>query len=465
MRLGYRDIYERYRHNILSGLLRPGDKVPSVRVLADELEVARKTVETAYAILVGEGYLVSQGAKGTRVNPDLLVPKKAECPVQAWTADTQLRSMVDVRDREGYFRLGIPALDAFPYKKWLLLSGKAVRAMSAKEMTNPPLMGYPPLREAIARYLSVSRGLTCTAEQVYITGGYRNNLTLILDALAARDDKVVIENPGYIFGQQLLRKKVENLHYAPVDKQGLNVDYLLKYHSDARFVCITPSHHSPLAVTLSLPRKRQLLEWANANNAWIIEDDYDGEFHYTRKVLPALKSIDNEDRVIYMGTFSKTVMPALRISYLVMPRTTLNAFHEAGEITESAQPVLTQKIVANFLAEGHFFRHLKKMRTLYQQRRQMALDALSLVFPDLFDVEVNDGGMHIIAFLRHGTEDVHLAKIWQNAQLKVSPLSEWYNSPEKRYGLIMGYTNIHSSEEAVALLQRVAKETREWFKA
>lgn len=117
MRFGYRDIYERYRHNILSGLLRPGDKVPSVRVLADELEVARKTVETAYAILVGEGYLVSQGAKGTRVNPDLLLPKKAECPFQAWTADTQLRSMVDVRDREGYFRLGIPALDAFPYKK------------------------------------------------------------------------------------------------------------------------------------------------------------------------------------------------------------------------------------------------------------------------------------------------------------------------------------------------------------
>ena len=465
MKTGYRDIYARYRHNILSGLLKPGDKVPSVRMLADELEVARKTVETAYAILVGEGFLVSQGAKGTRVNPDLRISEKAGPPAQVWTADTQLKSMVDVRDQEGYLRLGIPALDAFPYKKWLLLSGKAVRAMSAAEMTNPPLMGYPPLREAIARYLTISRGLTCTAEQIYITGGYRNNLTLILSALAARGDKVVIENPGYIFGQQLLKRSVENLHYAPVDKQGLDVDYLLKNHPDARFVCITPSHHSPLAVTLSLPRKRQLLEWAAANNAWIIEDDYDGEFHYTRKVLPALKSLDIEDRVIYMGTFSKTVMPALRISYLVMPRSTLNAFHETGEIIESGQPVLTQKIVASFLNEGHFFRHLKKMRTLYQQRRQRVLNALHQVFPDLFDVEVNDGGMHIIAFLRHGTGDVHLAQIWQKKQLKVSPLSEWYNSSEKRYGLIIGYTNIHSSEEAVALLQRVAKETREWFKA
>lgn len=464
MKTGYRDIYARYRHNILSGVLKPGDKVPSVRVLADELEVARKTVETAYAILVGEGFLVSQGAKGTRVNPDLRISEKAGPTAQVWTADTQLKSMVDVRDQEGYLRLGIPALDAFPYKKWLLLSGKAVRAMSAAEMTNPPLMGYPPLREAIARYLTISRGLTCTAEQIYITGGYRNNLTLILSALAARGDKVVTENPGYIFGQQLLKRSVENLHYAPVDKQGLDVDYLLKNHPDARFVCITPSHHSPLAVTLSLPRKRQLLEWAAANNAWIIEDDYDGEFHYTRKVLPALKSLDIEDRVIYMGTFSKTVMPALRISYLVMPRSTLNAFHETGEIIESGQPVLTQKIVASFLNEGHFFRHLKKMRTLYQKRRQRVLNALHQVFPDLFDVEVNDGGMHIIAFLRHGTGDVRLAQIWQKKQLKVSPLSEWYNSSEKRYGLIIGYTNIHSSEEAVALLQRVAKETREWLK-
>jgi GntR family transcriptional regulator/MocR family aminotransferase len=204
MKTGYRDIYALPAQHSQRGA-ETGDKVPSVRVLADELEVARKTVETAYAILVGEGFLVSQGAKGTRVNPDLRISEKGRIPAQVWTADTQLKSMVDVRDQEGYLRLGIPALDAFPYKKWLLLSGKAVRAMSAAEMTNPPLMGYPPLREAIARYLTISRGLTCTAEQIYITGGYRNNLTLILSALAARGDKVVTENPGYIFGQQLLK--------------------------------------------------------------------------------------------------------------------------------------------------------------------------------------------------------------------------------------------------------------------
>lgn len=461
MKWGYRDIYARYRHDILSGLLKPGDKVPSVRVLAAELSVARKTVENAWAILVGEGYLVSQGARGTRVNPDLVIPPPSAAATV--TADaTPLATVVNIRDRQGFLRLGIPALDAFPNKKWLLLCAKAARAMPAAEIVNPPLMGYPPLRDAIARYLNISRGLNCSADQIFITSGYRNNLTLILDTLAQENDKVVLEDPGYFFGQQLLKRRVKNLYPVPVDAQGLDVNHLQQYHNDARFVFVTPSHHSPLAVTLSLPRKQQLLEWASARQAWIVEDDYDGEFHYTRKVLPALKSIDTADRVIYMGTFSKTIMPALRISYLVMPRATLDAFRETGEITENGQPVLTQKIVAGFLREGHFFRHLKKMRTLYQQRREMMLGALRQIFSDQFRVEVNDGGMHIIAFLRHGTDDVGLAKIWQQHELRVSPLSEWYNSSQKRYGLIMGYSNIRSDEEALALLTRVAEATREF---
>lgn len=460
MKTGYRDIYARFRQDILKGLLKPGDKVPSVRVLAAELKVARKTAETAYAILVGEGYLVSQGARGTKVNPELILPSTPPPDVQAIPEETPLASVVNIRDQQGFLRLGVPALDAFPGKKWLLLSGKALRSLPASEMVNPPLMGYPPLREAIARYLNISRGLNCSADQIFITSGYRNNLTLILDTLARENDKVVLEDPGYFFGQQLLKRAVRNLHPVPVDDQGLNINHLLKYHPDARFVFVTPSHHSPLAVTLSLPRKHQLLEWASANNAWIIEDDYDGEFHYTRNVLPVLKSLDTQDRVIYMGTFSKTIMPSLRISYLVMPRSTISTFRETGEITENGQPVLTQKMVASFLAEGHFFRHLKKMRSLYQQRREMMLTALSSVFAGYFDVEVNDGGMHIIAFLRQGVDDVGLAKIWQQHQLRVSPLSEWYNNSPKRYGLIMGYTNIRSTEEAVMLLERVEAETR-----
>ena len=458
MTRGYRAIYARYRQNILAGVLKPGDKVPSIRVLAEELNVARKTVEAAYAVLVGEGYLISQGAKGTRVNPDLALAA-ARPEVAPVSDDAGLNQFLDLRDGAGYLRLGIPALDAFPTKKWLLLAGKAVRSLRPTEMTNPPVMGYTPLREAIASYVNISRGLNCTADQVFITSGYRSNLMLILQALGVKNDKVVFEDPGYFFGQRLLKRFATSLHYVPVDRHGIDVDYLLRHHADARVAIVTPSHHSPLAVTLSLPRKHQLLEWAAANQSWIVEDDYDGEFHYTRKVLPALKSLDTQDRVIYMGTFSKTVMPAIRVSYIVMPRAAMARFRETGEILEAGVPVLTQKILATFLGEGHFYKHLKKMRTLYARRRKMLLDALHIVYPGVFEVELSDGGMHIVAFLRTSTRDAELASIWQSHHLQVSALSGWYCLRDKRYGLVMSYTNIVSTEQAVALISGPRAQT------
>ncbi|RXJ12635.1 PLP-dependent aminotransferase family protein [Lelliottia nimipressuralis] len=458
MKSGYHDIYTRYRDNITRGVLKPGDKVPAIRVLAEELKVARKTVETAYAILIGEGYLVSEGARGTRVNPDLTLPAKQPAPAEQATG-TLPESLISQRERAGFLRPGIPALDSFPYKKWLLLAGLATRSMRQEEMLNPPVMGWYPLRQAIASYLNISRGLSCTAEQVLITSGYSGSLRLILDTLASRSDKVVFEDPGYFMGQQLLKRIVPRLHTVPVDRAGMDTEYLLRHHRDARFAIVTPSHQSPLAVTLSLPRKQQLLDWATHNEAWIIEDDYDGEFHYTRKVLPSLKSLDRHDRVIFMGTFSKTVMPSLRMGYLVMPASTVEAFTDCADIVASGQPVLTQKILTTFLNDGHFFRHLKKMRTLYQQRRDWMIAALQEVYGERFFTEQNDGGMHIVAFLSAGSCDREIARCWQAQQLQVNALSEWYRGSGKRYGLVMGYNNVRSYDEALELLRRPQAET------
>lgn len=455
---GYQAIYQRYKQQILNGSLKPGEKVPAIRVLAAELGVAKKTVETAYSILIGEGYLVSKGSRGTLVNPDLklnAVPEKTVTKVE----DDHLQQLIDLRDNLGFFRLGIPALDEFPYKKWLLLSGKDVRAMRPQHMLTPPVMGYPELREAIANYVNISRGLDCSASQVCITSGYKHSLALILQALATEQDKVVYEDPGYLFGQKLLKRIAGNLHYVPVDDQGLNVDYLLKHHSDARFVIITPTHHSPLAVTLSLPRRQQLLQWAQQQQSWIVEDDYDGEFHYAKKVLPALKSQDSADRVIYVGTFSKTIMPAMRINYIVLPKVLINRFYETAEIVESSLPLLPQQILSRFLSEGHFFKHLKKMRALYQARRKMVLNALQQVYPTQFYVELTDGGMHIVAFLTKGNQDEKLAAIWQQHQLLVFPLSVWYAVKAKRYGLVIGYTNVQSEQQAIDALRLPYEQT------
>lgn len=460
MKPGYRAIYSQYRESITQGLLKPGEKVPSVRVLASELGVARKTVETAWSILIGEGFLVSDGARGTRVNPELVLS-----PVKHRARDKPLSNPASAfgdaeRKQSGFLRLGIPALDAFPRKKWLLLSAKAVRALHPSEMLTPPLMGYAPLRDAIAHYLNISRGLACSPEQVVITGGYQHNLRVILTLLAGSQHKVVFEEPGYFLGQRILEHTCQQLHSVPVDNDGLDMQFLLRHHHDARLLFVTPSHQSPLAVTLSLPRRQQLLAWAAQHNSWIVEDDYDGEFHYTRKVVPALKSLDSDDRVIYMGTFSKTMLPSLRTSYLVLPRALLAQFRQTAELTESGQPLLTQKILAAFLSEGHFYKHLKKMRNLYSARRGFVLAALAQIYPQIFNVEVRDGGMHIIAFLRDSTQDVALAQLWQRYQLLVSPLSEWYRGDSPRYGLIIGYTNVTSAEEAIALLQRPAQETQ-----
>ena len=284
--MGYKEIYQRYTQSILAGTLKPGEKVPSIRVLAEDLGVAKKTVEAAYDILIGEGYLVSRGARGTLVNPELFIKKQpAETP-QLVLEDKSLKQIIDLRDNKGYFRLGIPSLDEFPYKKWLLLSGKAIRAMRPEEMLNPPIMGHPPLRQAIANYLNISRGLNCKPEQIFITSGYKSSIALILQTLSVQNDKCIFEDPGYFFGQKLLKRIVHNLHYAPVDAQGLNVDYLLQHHHDAKFVITSPAHHSPLAVTLSLPRRQQLLH--DLAHYGRVIDDHDFNSHCSISLLNAL---------------------------------------------------------------------------------------------------------------------------------------------------------------------------------
>lgn len=456
---GYKSIYNRFKQSILSGALKPSEKVPSIRVLAEDLGVAKKTVETAYDILIGEGYFISRGSKGTIVNPDLIIKKQVLQEVPDKNEDHELEKIKTLRDGNGHFRLGVPALEDFPFKKWLLLSGKAIRSMGPEDMVLPPVMGYQPLREAIANYLSISRGLNCSAGQIFITSGYKNSVALILQALSAKNDKVIFEDPGYFFGQKLLKRIVLNLHYNPVDSAGLDTEYFKNQHEDAKFVFVTPSHHSPLAVTLSLPRKNYLLDWAKKNKSWIIEDDYDGEFHYTKKVIPALKSIDTFDRVIYVGTFSKTIMPSIRTSYIVVPKELVSKFIDISEIIETCQPLLPQKILTLFLREGHFFKHMKKMRGLYSKRRAMLISALNKVYPDLFDFELSDGGMHIVAFLKKGSNDAKLASIWHSHNLLCFPLSSWYAQKSKRYGLVIGYTNIKSEKEATMALKLAQKET------
>ncbi len=322
----HRQIYNYFRTAITAGQLRAGDRLPSARTLAQQLMVARGTVDAAYAMLAGEGYVIGRRPLGTIVSPGLSEVARTA------VASRPRRRRAETEAVAGGpkpFQLGLPALDAFPRKLWSRLIATQAREISAADMGYPAPAGYRSLREAIATYLAVARGILCDAGQIVITSGYQGALDAITRVLLRRDDKVWFEDPCYHLARSALERAGTALVPIRVDSEGVRVTDGLGRAPDARLVIVTPSHQAPLGVALSLTRRLALLAWASERGAFIVEDDYDGEFHYTGRPLPALKSLDRADRVLYAGSFSKVLFPGLRLGYLVLPRELVETFSDA----------------------------------------------------------------------------------------------------------------------------------------
>lgn len=456
----HRQIYLRYRIAIEQGVLKPGDRVASARALASALNVARGTVEAAYAQLAGEGYFVARGPAGTVVSPALPVrhdPPPASPASRGASRAAIARQGVSSTPQVRPLQLGVPAFDAFPRKLWARLGARRIRAIGAGDMGYGDPAGYLPLREAIAAYLGVSRGVACSAAQVFVAGGYRSSLALAARVLLDRGAQAWIENPGFAPTAEVLRGAGVYPVAVPVDAEGLRVDQGRRKAPHARMAVITPSHQAPLGVSMSLPRRLQLLDWAAQAQAWIVEDDYDGEYRYAGAPLPALKSLDGHDRVLYAGSFSKVLYPGLALGYLVVPMQQCEAFDAAARANSNGCPQLTQAIVADFMHEGHFARHLKKMRLLYARRRAMLAEALADAFGETAEVALQGGGMHLIArFPGAQQSDVVLAGRAQAAGLQAQPLSERFSAAARDEGLMMGFTNVVSPAQA----RRIAKRLR-----
>ena len=447
-----RQIYDRLRHAIDAHMLRPGARLASARALASELGVARGTVESAYQRLAGEGYVLARGPAGTIVSPHL-AQHAARQPARA-TANARPRvdrGTMAVNPEPPPLQLGIPALDAFPRKLWSRLATRRIRATSPSELSYGDPCGYLPLRQAIAAYLLVSRGVPCRAEQVFVTGGYRASFALILQTLLRSRDRVWIENPCYPPTRTLLERAAAIPCAVPVDDEGLVVAEGIREAPRARLAVVTPSHQSPLGVSMSMPRRLQLLDWASRHEAWIVEDDYDGEFHYHGPPLPALKSRDTADRVIYAGSFSKVLFPGLSLGYLVLPEQLIEPFTAFVQIWPNYVPRVTQAIVADFIDNGHFSRHLKKMRALYGQRRALLAGALTDAFGECVTIDLARGGMHLVARFTARTRDETLARRAQRAGLNCQALSPRYLGQTKTEGLLMGFTNVATAREAARL--------------
>ncbi|WP_198389077.1 aminotransferase class I/II-fold pyridoxal phosphate-dependent enzyme [Burkholderia ubonensis] len=476
----YLQICERFRTAIAAGHLRPGDRVPALRSLATQLNTARGTVEQAYTILVDEGYLQMRGAAGTFVSPSLPISPTQSPPSQS--DDPALRvARADSSGAAGASRNnlpsrqliavamsgeprplqpGVPALDAFPRKVWHRLVSLRARSGDRALLGYPNPAGYRPLREHVATYLGLSRGVTCVPEQVFITSGYRATLELVLRSLARPNDSVWFEDPGYLLARSFLSETGVQLVPVPVDAEGIDVERGLQLDAHARFALVTPSHQSPLGHTLSLSRRIALLDWAEKTSGWIVEDDYDSEFRYLGRPLQALKSLDRRDHVIYCSTFSKAMYPGLRLAYTVVPERAVERVERVACSMNAGSPALLQAALADFIEQGHFARHLKRMRTLYGERRMFIVHALRQAFGERLIVDLPPGGIQFAVRFTDGPEgpvdDVGVAARARDAGLAVLPLSIWYTHNHTRQtprGLIIGFANIADAREAHRLAQ------------
>jgi GntR family transcriptional regulator/MocR family aminotransferase len=479
----YQQLYQHLRATILSGELRGGSKLPATRALAEQLSVSRTTVLNAYEQLLAEGYLEGKAGSGTYVAPVLpeqllrapgeRAPEQpaagaASAPRFAARAQRVLAAPRFAPDepsgggRPGPFRFGVPALDAFPGALWSQLIVRRARRLRPRDLAYQDDAGYGPLREAIAAHVTVSRRVRCTPEQIVIVSGSQGGLDLAARMLLDPGEAAWIEDPGYFGARGALLGAEARIVPVPVDGEGLVVEAGVERAPGARLAYITPSHQFPLGVTMSLGRRLALLAWAEQAGAYILEDDYDSEYRYTGRPLAALQGLAAPERVIYVGTFSKVLFPALRIGYLILPQPLVAPFRAARALIDIHTPLLEQAVLADFIAEGHFARHLRRMRRLYAERRDLLLRAAR----DLpLEVETPEAGLHCVAWLPAEMDELALARAAAARGLVLWPLSRFRIETAGRKGLVLGFaeydeatmrTGLERLAEAIEVVARGA---------
>ncbi|MEM8857124.1 MAG: PLP-dependent aminotransferase family protein [Chloroflexota bacterium] len=469
----HRQLYEELRKQILDGTLPSNTPLPATRKLAKELKISRNTVLNAYKQLLAEGYLEATTGGYTRVThtlPDhvLNIYPTAQAKQIARTSQSDLpppklselgEKMASLPypywDRSGGrpFSSSQPNIKTFPFKTWEKCLVASWRKIEAAELSYPPALGYWPLRETIAEYVQDSRGVRCTAEQVVITNGTQHALTTVFGLLLNPKDQVWVENPSYNGVKIALNQVGVELVPVPVDESGLVVDEGIRKAPNGRMVCISPSHQYPLGVTMSLTRRLELLDWAKNNEAWIIEDDYDSEYRYAGYPLEAIQGLDQAGRVIYMGTFSKVLFPALRLGYMILPQSLVEPYHATRVFTDRGTRLLEQATVNEFMNEGHLGRHIRKMRTLYEGRQNILVEKASIYLKNLLDLPPSDVGLHLVGWLPLGANDRKVSDHLLKNGIYAPPLSYFSLEPLERGGLVIGYAAVDEREIVSAVRQ------------
>lgn len=449
-----------FRDAIASGSMRSGTRLPPTRELASELGVARNTVAFAYDRLVAEGYLESRTGSGTYVAEGLpkAKAKGRDLPVRR----PSTRGQRTLNAATGFVASstlpltpGLPALDQFPFTLWARMTGRFWRSEPHNLLPYGDPAGYAPLRRALAKYLRAARGISCEPEQVLIVAGSQAGIDTAARVLLDPGDAVWVEDPGYVAGRSALAASGARLVPVPVDEQGLDpvAGSLLAPH--AKLAVVTPSHQYPMGSVQSLPRRMAMLDWAERADAWILEDDYDGEFRYAGKPVSALHSLDSGGRVVYLGTLSKVLAPSLRLGYLVVPTDLVGAFAAARAVSDRHVSIEIQAVAAEFIEGGHLAAHVKRLRPIYDARRRALLDAFRKIEGLVEPVDYG-AGLHFIVKLRRRIDDAKASKIGLNLGVNAPALSGYGLARSDLNGFVIGFANT-PEDRAIWAVERLRR--------
>lgn len=454
----HRQVYDAYRKAIEEGSLRGGQKVPSTRTLAVELGVSRIPLLRAYSRLSAEGYFYSRVGAGTVVCTRPPEKRKSSntnvrarrdgATVPLWTrypaTTTAIEDLTAWRST-GAFSVGQIAFEHFPLRTWNALVTRHSRRISARSLDYGNSLGSRYLREALAVYLRTARAVKCEPDQIMLVSGSQQALDISVRALLNAGDRVWVEDPGYPFARGVLELNGCDVIPVPVDDEGLDVAAGLRQSPAARAAIVSPSHQFPLGVTMSNARRRQLLDWAARSRAWIIEDDYDSEYRYEGKPVPSLQGADKSSRVIFVGTFSKLLFPSLRLGFVVIPADLVDRFISVRAVMDIAPPSPLQGVVADFIGEGHFSRHIRRMRALYAERRAKLVQTLSAGLPLASEISPGAAGMYLTVTLAD-IRDREIAARANQQRLSLVPLSPTYVADTRRQGFILGFGGVPVSD-------------------
>lgn len=451
------------RAAILAGELRHGEKLPASRMLAENLKLSRNTVVQALDRLMAEGLIEGRHGSGTYVATRVPMVERAmdEAAVQA-ALSGRARALAAPRGQSAALPLtpGVPALDAFPRKIWGSLSGRWARALPDRALDYGDPAGLSALRQAIALYIGASRGVVCHDTQVIITSGSQGAISTAAFLLGDPGTAILVEDPGYVSARATLALAGLSLKPRPVDDSGMTLPQTGPESGDigreARLALIAPSHQYPLGITMSLPRRMAALDWVRRVNGFIIEDDYDGEYRYDSAPLPALASLDPEGaRVLYVGTLSKVLSPALRLGFLIVPQALVETAARVRAALDRGVPTLTQAVAADFIGEGHLGLHIRKSQALYAERRAGLIEALGAIGLQPLG---SAAGLHFTVALPEGSDDRAIADVLAAHHLGGNPLSAYsVEKAQARAGLVLGFANVEArtARAAAALLARL----------